>query len=268
MKGYDPMLFDHECCKPFFFEGNGHGVLLIHGFAGSVAHMRPLGESLRDKGYSVRGINLPGHALDEAAMAKSDWKQWLQATKEATLEMKEKCETVIVCGLSMGGVLALLVAEQMKIDACVPISAPMATRNRLISLATLAAPFYPRVAWRSQGERHVDLNQDYDYGYSGFPTQKAGDLNHLIKLARRDLFNINCPLLCVQSDADQAIWRGSADTIIGNVGSQERQKLWLKDAPHVCTLSKELPTIVEAMDSLLKRVVEASQTAKEDEQAK
>lgn len=34
-----------------------------------------------------------------------------------------------VCGLSMGGVLALMAAEQMKVDGCVPISAPMAVKT-------------------------------------------------------------------------------------------------------------------------------------------
>ena len=47
--------------------------------------------------------------------------------------------------------------------------------------------------------------QAYDFGYTGFPTAKGADLNRLIRLARQNLFNITCPILCVQSDADETI---------------------------------------------------------------
>jgi carboxylesterase len=254
MKAYDQARFDHSCCKPFYFQGNEHGILLIHGFTGSVAHMRPLGDALREKGYTVKGINLPGHALDEQAMRATDWRAWLQAAKEAALELQGSCRTLTVCGLSMGGLLALLIAEQMKPDACVTISTPMATRNRLLPMARLTAPFYPRVAWRSQESRHEGLDQAYDYGYSGFPTKSAADLRRLIRLARQNLFAVTCPVLCVQSEADETVWEGSAEYILGNVASASRQRLWLKGVPHLCTISKELPAIAAAVDQLLIQV--------------
>ncbi len=254
MEPYDSSHFNRDCAKPFLLKGNETGVLLLHGFTGCVSHMRPLGDALHSRGYTTMGINLPGHAATEGDMARYDWKDWLQAAKQAVLQLSKTCHTVVICGLSMGGVLALLVAEQMKVAACVPISAPMAVRNRLISLAGLFAPFYPRLSWHSQGDHHTGLDAAYDYGYSGFPTRSAADLNHLIRLARQNLFAINCPMLVVQSDADETIWEGSADEILSGISSESKQKLWLKGVPHVCTISKELPAIVDAMDDMLHRV--------------
>jgi len=37
------------------------GVLLLHGFTGSPASMRPWGEALADRGWTVRVPRLPGH---------------------------------------------------------------------------------------------------------------------------------------------------------------------------------------------------------------
>ena len=159
-----------------------------------------------------------------------------------------------VCGLSMGGVLALLAAEQMKVDGCVPISAPMAVKNRLLTLAGPASLLVRRISWGDPGNRASLVDPAYDFGYTGFPTAKGADLNRLIRLARQNLFNITCPILCVQSDADETIWEGSADCILEGVGSEIRQKLWLHGMPHVCTLSKELPAIVDAVDAFMDRV--------------
>ena len=58
----------------------------------------------------------------------------------------------------------------------------------------------------------------------------------------------------MQSEADETIWEGSADTILEGVNSGIRQKLWLKDVPHVCTISRELPSIADAIDKLMTRV--------------
>lgn len=248
MKPREAGYFDRDVCKPFFHQGDENGVLLIHGFTGSAAHMRKLAEGLAQRGRTVRTINLPGHAATEADMALENWQTWLHACKEATLDMMNRTERLTVCGLSMGGVLALLVAQQMQVDCCIPISAPMPAKNRLLPLSGLMAPFVPRIPWRENPQRAMQLDAAYDFGYSGFPTARGADLYRLIGLARRNLFNINCPILCVQSDGDESIAPSSADTILHGVSSEVKQKLWLHDVPHVCTISRELPAIVEAMD--------------------
>ena len=254
MEPYPKGYFDCEVCQPIHYKGGSSGVLLIHGFTGTCAHMRKLADELAALGYTVRTINLPGHATTEDDMAKANWQGWLYAVKQAAMEMMDDMDTFTICGLSMGGVLALLAAEQMKVDACVPTSAPMAVKNRALPLAGIFAPLIPRIAWGPPTERHAALDSAYDFGYTGFPTAKGADLNQLIKLARRNLFNITCPVLCVQSEADETIWEGSADTILEGVNSGIRQKLWLKDVPHVCTISRELPSIADAIDKLMTRV--------------
>ena len=75
-------------------------------------------------------------------------------------------------------------------------------------------------------------------------------------MARRNLFNIQCPVLAVQSDSDETIWHGSADEILNGVSGRIKQKLWLHGMPHVVTLTKEYLTIADAMDRLITRVSE------------
>ena len=228
-------------------------MLLIHGFTGCVAHMRPLGDALADRGYTVMGINLPGHATTEADMAASNWQLWIDAALAAALTLRKRCKTLTVAGLSMGGLLALILAEDGVADRCVTLSTPMATQKKAIRFARLIAVVMPRVSWAPTEERHKMLDERFDFGYSGFPTRKAQDLNRLIAMARKHLRQVRCPLLAVQSTGDRVVWQGSADYILTGISSAVKQKLVLDNVPHVCTISAELPTIVDAMDQWMQR---------------
>ena len=80
--------FSSPLCQPYEVRQGEHGVLLMHGFAGSAAHMRPLAEGIVQQGFGVRTINLPGHATTLEDMRRCSWQDWLNAVKEAFREMK------------------------------------------------------------------------------------------------------------------------------------------------------------------------------------
>lgn len=244
--------FSDPVCQPFHLAGDGHGVLLLHGFTGSAAHMRPLGEALHAQGFTVEGINLPGHAVSMDAMGETGWQDWLDAAKEAFRRMQQRCKYVSVAGLSMGGCIALLIAEQMHPTAVAAISAPMAVQNPLLPFAGIAAPFVKRVMWRSREGSPYTVDERCDYGYPGFPTKCGSDLNRLIRMARRDLHAVQCPLLIVQSRHDETISADSAEVIAQGVSSGRVGTLWLEEVPHVCTISKRLPEIAQAAGSLFR----------------
>lgn len=240
-------------CQPFHLEGGDHAVLLLHGFTGTAAHMRPLGELLHAQGFTVEGVNLPGHAQSMEAMAQTHWQDWLDAAKEAFCRLQARYQQVSVAGLSMGGCIALLIAEQMHPVSVITISAPMAVQNPFLPIARLAAPFVRQVMWRSREASPYQVDARYDYGYPGFYTTCGADLHKLIKMARRDLHAVQCPILTVQSRADEVISPDSCEIIAGGVSSDTVGTLWLEDAAHVCTLSDKLPRIAEAMGELLHR---------------
>ncbi len=243
--------FADENAQPFLLEGNEHGILLLHGFTGSAGHMRLIGEELHKKGYTVLGIHLPGHGTTMEDMRHVGWQDWLQAAKEGVLTLKERCDSVSVAGLSMGGVLTLLIAQQMKIQSAIVMSAPMALKNRFASLSRLASTFSPVTYWRGDAKREKYLDQQYDYGYPGFPTNKAGDLLHLIRMAKRNLFAVTCPTLVIQSHADDTIHPDSADIILHGIRSEKKAVLWLEEVPHVITISREYRHITNAMVEFL-----------------
>ena len=252
--------FTDAACQPFRLEGadpNGrtHGALLLHGFTGSAAHMRPVAEALHARGFTVVGINLPGHATDMDDMARSTWDDWLTAAKEAFLQLKAECRYASVAGLSMGGCLTLILAEQMQPTSVAAISTPMGTKAPLWATG-LAAPFMKTVWWRPRADVPGLMDDRYDYGYPGFRTSCGRHLGRLIKLARRDLHAVQCPLLVVQSHADTTITANSAEIILNGASSAVKRLLWLEDVPHACTISREAENIAAAMADHFRRAEE------------
>ena len=250
--------FSSPLAQPFDFPEGDHGVLLIHGFTGSPSHMRKIGEALHERGFAARGILLPGHGTKPEDMLNASWQDWLLAARTAAREMQAKYRHFTAAGLSMGGVLALMLAEEMELTACVSIAAPMNTTNRYRHFALVGSLFQPMMHKRPDSARKV-LDADYDIGYDSFPTRSTHDLNVLMRKAKNHLSLIRCPLLCVQSHQDKTVTPDSLDTIINGASSKEKAKLWLQDSPHVCTISPEYMQIVDAMDTFLRNAEKTSE---------
>lgn len=98
--------------QEFFFEGGRSGVLLVHGLTGTPAEMRLLGKGLNSAGFSVRGVQLPGHCGSAEDLINTRWRDWYHAVERAAEEMHDQVDHLFIGGLSMGAVLALAVAAE------------------------------------------------------------------------------------------------------------------------------------------------------------
>ena len=239
--------FSEPEAQPFFFQGGKIGVLFIHGFTATIAQWRPIADIFHQAGYTVRGINLPGHATTVEDMGKTTYKDWLAAAEQALDEMNAICDQVVVAGLSMGGDIALILASRGKAAACIPTSAPTGVKNTMLPFTGLISLFVPTIWWRDNPERAARVDKRYSHGYPGFPARKGMDMRKMLILANRALPNVTCPLLVIQSHGDETIQENSADTILAGAASAVKEVMWLTDAPHVCTITKDRDAIAQRM---------------------
>lgn len=94
------------------FEGGPIGVLLIHGLCGSPTEMRYVANGLARQGYTVLCPQLAGHCTGDEALKTATWNDWYASVEDGLKELSERCETVIVGGLSTGALLAMLLAHE------------------------------------------------------------------------------------------------------------------------------------------------------------
>ena len=104
--------------------------------------MRPWAEALADAGLTVRLPRLPGHGTTWQDMALTRWDDWYAEVERAFGELTERCAHVFVCGLSMGGSLALRLAEQHgdEVAGLVLVNPSVHSENKaLVALPVLRA---------------------------------------------------------------------------------------------------------------------------------
>src|SRR3954451_24096452 len=88
------------------------GVLLVHGFTGSPASMKPWAQALAEQGYAVEVPLLPGHGTRWQDLNQVSWTQWYDEAAAAFDRLRAQCDAVVVGGMSMGGSVALRIAEE------------------------------------------------------------------------------------------------------------------------------------------------------------
>lgn len=228
--------------KAFFLEGNREGCLLIHGFTGSAAHMYPLGRYLNDKGFTVYGVLLKGHGTTLDDMEKASHKDWINSVIDGYNTLKEKCDRIYVMGLSMGGVLSLILSGSHQVDKVIAISTPIKIQDKLAKFTPLFKYFKRYKPWSSNS---TTGSYGRSLGYDKIPLKSVPELLKLMKTAKKALDSIKCPILIIQPEGDKYVKLSSVDIIYNNVGSSSKDILWLKNSPHSCTLGPERDLIHE-----------------------
>ncbi|MFZ4628517.1 MAG: alpha/beta hydrolase [Blastocatellia bacterium] len=105
-----PAPFHGEEHLPFYWEGDRAAVLLVHGFPGTPAEMRPLATSLREQGMAVEGLLLPGFGHQIESLGERTYHEWTAAIAQSLLALRQRHERVLLIGFSMGAALSLSVA--------------------------------------------------------------------------------------------------------------------------------------------------------------
>lgn len=243
--------------EPFSAAGGPVGVLLCHGFTGCPQSLRPWAEYLAAAGLAVELPLLPGHGTRWQDLALTRWTDWYAEVDRALLGLAGRCTSVVVMGLSMGGCLALRLAEaHPDLVAGLVLVNPSLTQPA----ATTARMLRPRVGLpvlrgvlsdiKAPGAREV--------GYETIPLAAALSLADLWRHTVADLGRVSAPVLLFRSAVDHVVAPDSARLLRAKIGSSEVEERVLPDSYHVATLDADAPTIFTGSLDFVRRVVPAA----------
>lgn len=247
--------------EPFYFPGGPTGCLLVHGFTGSPKEMRWMGEFLASQGHTVLGIRLAGHATQPADLVRTRWTDWLASVEDGYHLLKGSCNTIFVCGLSMGGILSLLLASRFPVAGVIAISTPYALpddwRLRFIKLFYR---FVPRVPKGPPDWRNPQAARDH-VEYPDYPTRAILELRDLLVQMHRSLPAVSAPVLLVHSRLDGGVAPQNMQRIYEALGASDKQMLWVENSGHVIPREPERQRVFEAANAFMQRVSDLSGSA-------
>ena len=220
--------------QPFAFDRGPIGCVLLHGFTAAPKEMRPLGDYLAARDITVRGVRYAGHGTTPQDLARTTWRDWVGSTEEAVRELRQRCTQVWSIGLSLGGLISLYLAEQHLVDGVCAMAPAIYPPDRRMAIARLLAPFMP-YSHKSLADLQDPIALAEHADYELFPTRAIAELNALMRHTRRDLHQVDVPLLLVFARQDQVVSLNALDTIWSRVASTDKQQLILERGGHIVT---------------------------------
>lgn len=235
----------------FFMEGGPIGVLLIHGFTGSAAEMRPIGRHLNERGLTTYGPLLPGHGTTPEDLNNYGWDDWCAEANRALVGLRSKCDTVFVAGLSMGALLTLwLAANNDDITGIVTYAAAIDITDWRRHLPKFITRFVRQLS--KPDEYWADPEaQSFLWSYDTYPTAAAFELLNSIPEVKDLLSQVTCPLLAIYSTSDPTVTPGGVQLVYEQVSSADKQLVEFSDSGHVITVDKEWQRAAELTYSFI-----------------
>lgn len=269
--------------EPFLLgpEDTDTACLLIHGFSGSPPEMRELGDVLAAHEMRVYGALLAGHGGDSDELVHVGRRQWI-ASAEDGLRQLERYPSVFVAGLSMGGVLSLLLAERLpqRIKGVITMSTPTRfTGGWQVKALPIARHFIqwfyplkmmnfnnPRVqeeVLRQARLHSPDATIDFTDAEIvnaikesvRLPVPALDELVRMTNMERRGLSKVCCPLLIIQSKRDQTVNPACAEELYRlATHASPRELHWLDQSDHVVTTGPERDKVFQLCLSFIQSV--------------
>lgn len=226
--------------EPYHHQAGEVGVLLCHGFTGTPQSLRPWAEHLAGHGVSVSLPRQPGHGTTWQEMNHTRWEDWYAEVDKAFKNLQGRCAEVFVAGLSMGGCLALRLAEVYgeAIRGVIVVNPSITNDVPLLRLAPVLKWFIASVPGVAGDVKKPGVTE---LAYARTPVKAAASLPELWSLVQADLGRVVQPLLVFHSTEDHVVKPKSVAIIRQKVPQATIEEL--TDSYHVATLDNDADRI-------------------------
>ncbi|MBX3181509.1 MAG: alpha/beta fold hydrolase [Polyangiaceae bacterium] len=240
-------------------EGKAPALLALHGFGGTPVEVELLVEVAGRLGLAARAPLLPGHGTHPRDLGRTRYRDWLRGAEDALSELftAHGEAPVIVCGLSMGSLLALELSLRYPERVA-----------RLVLLANalwLRSPFPERALAFADRLGLPDFQvpkQASDLGdpaarrthltYAAQPLHAAISLHRAAKALRPRLSEVTCPTFIVHGARDRLCPVANADRAARGLTSAEVEVLILPRSHHILTRDVERSELAERLTASLR----------------
>ena len=221
--------------EPYSATGDDRGALVLHGFTGNPQSMRGLALALADAGLTVEMPLLPGHGTAIEDMLDTTWADWSGAAESAYEDLSARCASVAVVGLSMGGTLAVWLAQRHPALAALAVINPLLTPpdEGTVSFVQAMVDGGDEVADGIGSD--IAMEGAVESAYPGLPLRAALSLFEAAATVEAELASVTCPVLVFTSTQDHVVDPKSSELLVARAKGPVEQ-VTLERSYHVATL--------------------------------
>lgn len=212
-------------------------VLCLHGYTGRPGDFKYLADRLASAGIAVSVPRLPGAGTNMRDLSTTKRRDWKRRAYDSWLDLRSRYSHISVLGYSMGGLLALDLAEKVGIEKLVLLAPALITTHKFMKFTPLLAPFsaiLPEV--KTDWEPNVDDDDETrEHGrryWTRRDLRSAAQLIRLMSETKRKLGRITIPVLCMVSTRDNSVPIEAAEILEQRLPGGLSRKVILEKCRH------------------------------------
>ena len=197
-----------------------------------------MGEYLHRQGYTCLGVRLVGHATHPEDMIRSRWTDWTASVEDGYNLLYGLTDAIFLVGLSMGGVLSLLMSTRLKVKGVISMSAPSRLPQDypvwLLQLMSLFVKYRPKTN-EPPGSSWFDKTAYQDHiAYGKNPVRSSAELKKLILAMRAALPKVTVPVLLMHSRDEKYVLPDNMEYIYEHlVNTADKTRVYVTGSGHV-----------------------------------
>ena len=233
-------------------------VVLIHGFTGSPSEMKLLSEALNAEGYGVEVPLLVGHGTNLKDLMGVYPQQWIDPLDALIARLLSEGQRVVVGGLSLGSILGLQLALRYpQIKALLLYSPPIRSGDPRRFLAPFLIRFMQSLP-KPASDFFDPIAAERLWSYDRYPVATSARVLDLISRTRKQLTQVQQPLLAIASRRDKVISTSGIKLLMGTVQSSPRELHWLERSGHAITVDAEWTVVRDLSLGFLRKIFSTS----------
>lgn len=209
-----------------------------------------LGQHLAAQGHTVYIPRQAGHGTDVQHQQRARWEDWYLTALDGVHVLRAQCDRVFVAGLSMGGLVTLLLGATVPLDGLIVLAAPLHLPQvegmlRAARFIKWVRPFvyagdvgdFPNRLREEQGRRGEPIRGRVRY--ETWATQAVEELAELMHIVASRLPDITAPALVIYSEGDKTVPVHNQQLVVRGLGSHHIEAHTLHDSDHILTQDRD-----------------------------
>ena len=221
------------------------GLLILHGFTGSLDTVKALVPRAEAKGWPWRMPVLRGHGTQYQDLVGVRWEHWVEDAEAALDELLKECDRVVIAGLSMGGLAAIQLGMKREKDLAglVLLAPALRFKDPLTPLTPILKLLFP--FWDAPSSFEDKELEKACTNYKKFPTATFSRLLDFAAETERRLPELRVPVVGLFARKDNTI-HPVVPKLLSDRAKAPVRLVWFEKSGHEMLQDNEADAIADA----------------------